>query len=84
MLAARVDVSGVARDLCPGRAPQNHTGTEAGRDVLIAVPPGFSVPPRWTLCNFSGQPVPKTAAQERNLLLQLLVDLLFVGPSVFL
>lgn len=66
LLAARVDVSGVARDLCPARAPQNHTGTEAGRDVLIAVPPGFSVPPRWMLCSFPGQPVPKTAAQERR------------------
>lgn len=85
LLAARVDVSGVARDLCRARASQNHTGTEAGRDTLIAVPRVLSaskvdaVQLSWTACSKNSCP-----GEERNLLLQLLVDLLFVGPSVFL
>lgn len=86
LLAARVDVPGVARDLCPARASQNRPGTEAGRDVLIAVPPWVlsaskvdAVQLFWTACSKNSCP-----GEERNLLLQLLVDLLFVGPSVFL
>lgn len=52
----------------------------------LLCPAGFSVSPRWTLHNLSGQPVPETAAGERREIYfsapQLLTDLLFVVAFV--
>lgn len=59
---------------------------KTGCSLLCAV--GFSVSPRWTVYNFSGQPVPETAAEERREIYfsapQLVTDLLFVVAFVLL